>query len=321
MSKFSNIKTGVIGVGVMGNYHSNIYSSLSNLVGVSDANEELGKQVANKYGVKFFSDYKELIDKVDAVSIAVPTKFHFEVTKLAIERGVNALVEKPLCSSPELSRKIYNLSKSNNVTVSVGHIERFNPVITKFRQLLAESSEKVLSISASRFSARPTRINDVGVIYDLSIHDIDLICFIFGLFPVNISCSAFSASGNEEHVKLLMEFDGEQVGSCETSWLSNENLRRLEILTDKNFWVLDLLDLKIIKSNNLEGKSILEVEKVNALEAEITNFLTSTTEKNSSPLVTALDGLKAVTIAEACIKSYKERNVIRLGNINQTKSY
>ena len=73
MSKFSNIKTGVIGVGVMGNYHSNIYSSLSNLVGVSDANEELGRQIANKYGVKFYSDYEKLMDAVDAVSIAVPT--------------------------------------------------------------------------------------------------------------------------------------------------------------------------------------------------------------------------------------------------------
>ena len=314
MSNFSNIKTGVIGVGVMGNYHSNIYKSLSNFVGVSDVNEELGRQIANKYGVKFFSDYEELLHVVDAVSIAVPTKFHFEITNLAIEKGVSVLVEKPLCSSPELSRKIHTLSESKNVTVSVGHIERFNPVITEFRELLSESTEKILSISASRFSARPTRINDVGVIYDLSIHDIDLICFLYGSFPKNISCVAFNTNGNEEHVKLLMEFGGEKLGSCETSWLSNENLRRLEILTDKNLWILDLLGLKIIKSNNLDGKSIFDVENINALEAELINFLTSTIEEDSKPLVTALDGLKAVTIAEACIKSYKTNNIIRLEN-------
>ena len=172
MSNFKAMKTGVIGVGSMGQHHARIYSEISNLVGVVDFDSVQGEIIAKKFNTSYFSQISDIINKVDAVSIVVPTKYHLKVANELITNGINVLIEKPLALNSEESDELVQTSQKSNVKVAVGHIERFNPVISHLKSKL-ENDEfgKIINISARRFSQYPKRITDVGVLFDLSVHD------------------------------------------------------------------------------------------------------------------------------------------------------
>ena len=129
------IKTGVVGVGSMGQNHARIYSEISNLVAVSDSDSKQGKKIADRFGVEFFENYRDMFDKVEAISIAVPTTLHLEVAQAALRSGVNVLVEKPLASTVEESIKIINTSKEMKKVLSVAFSEitiNSAPVLSPF---------------------------------------------------------------------------------------------------------------------------------------------------------------------------------------------
>ena len=161
MTEIIELKTGVIGVGLMGNYHSHIYKRNSKMIGVSDVNKELGQQLSRKLSVSYFENHLDLLDVVDAVSIAVPTKFHYDIAIEAINKGVSVLIEKPLASDPVLSANLVKYAKNKGIVLAVGHIERFNPVVRHFKQNMFQEGEIIKSISAKRFSHYPSRIRDV----------------------------------------------------------------------------------------------------------------------------------------------------------------
>ena len=118
--EFNQIRTGVIGVGSMGQNHARIYNDISNLIAVSDPNEKQGREVAQRFGVDWYGDYREMLDKIDAVSIAVPTTLHKVVAKDVSKAGVNLLVEKPLAGNSEDAKDIISFAESNNVVLAVG---------------------------------------------------------------------------------------------------------------------------------------------------------------------------------------------------------
>ena len=123
------VKTGVIGVGSMGKNHARVYKEISDLIGVADPDERQGKEVASKFGVEYFSDYRELLELVDAVSIATPTFTHKEIAEVVFSSGTHALVEKPLAGSIADSNAIIRSAMEANRILAVGHIERFNEAI------------------------------------------------------------------------------------------------------------------------------------------------------------------------------------------------
>ena len=217
-----NLRTAVIGVGAMGQHHARIYSEFINLIAVVDMNEKVGSSIARKFSTDYFSDYRSILDKVDAVTIAVPTNAHYEVAKDFIESKVNVLVEKPLAQDSLTASKIIDLAEKHNVVLSVGHIERHNEVIKYAKnQLLAGHWGEIRHISARRFSLFPARITDVGVIFDIGIHDIDILSHIAGHNPISVSATGKSQSKEfEDHAILSLEFNDNCTGICETSWLS-----------------------------------------------------------------------------------------------------
>ena len=152
------LRVGVVGVGNMGFHHARIYSELAKegkveLVGVADANFERAKEVASKFNTKAFSDYRGLIGRVDAISIAVPTSLHRQVALDFIENGVSVLVEKPIAESIESAQEIIRAARKNNVTLMVGHVERFNPAVLKLKEVLDEDLiGKVVTLTAKPVS-------------------------------------------------------------------------------------------------------------------------------------------------------------------------
>ena len=297
-----DIKTGVIGVGAMGRHHARIYKKISNLVGVADPDKKQGEAIASEFGATWYSDYLEMLDSVDAVTIAVPTSIHHHVASNVAAAGVNILVEKPLAGNVTDSKSIISLSRENNIVLAVGHIERYNPVLKTLKSILG--NEEILEISARRLSPYPTRITDVGVLFDLTIHDVDIINYLLGsrINSVSTSGGKFKNKKHEDYVNLTMNFDDGKLGLCETSWLSEVRVRDINIKTRRGNIYADYLTKEIDTEIPTISEKNLEVEDFEPLQKEIEDFLDSILNSRE-PHVTGLDGLRAVSIVEAGLKS------------------
>ena len=329
MDEFKKIRTGVIGVGSMGQNHARIYNEVSKLIGVADLDEKQGKKVANRFGVKFYSDYKNMLKDVDAVTISTPTIYHKEVAKEVIDSGVHLLVEKPFADNSDDAKYILEATKGKDITLAVGHIERHNEVIKKARACIQNNEwGKILTISAKRFSSFPSRIRDVGVLFDLTIHDVDVISYLVGHKINSVFALGGKAKNNtyEDHVILSTQFDNGVIGSCETNWLTPMKVRKINITTDTCFVTIDYMkqDIKINSSSfhNLDSsnlyKSSMEVkqdhiivDKTEPLKNEINDFLSSIIN-NREPLVTAEQGLQAVKVVESGLESIKSGDFVNI---------
>ena len=326
---YSNIKTGVIGVGSMGQNHARVYSEISNLVGVSDLNKQQGEKIANRFDVSYYENFEDLLNKVDAVSIAVPTQFHLDVSKKVINKKIPFLMEKPLSNNSENAKKILNMANSKDVTMAMGHIERHNDIITYAKEKLDSGDwGEVITMSAKRFSNFPDRIKDVGVLLDLSIHDIDIIRYLMGSEIISL----YSTGGRhnntvfEDHVAVSMNFKNGKIGICETNWLTPMKVRELGITTTTHHIKLDYIKQEIEISTSLFKKIDysnlyllpMEIKKQRIslqgqepLKRELFDFLNAVST-GASPLVSGEDGLKAVEIIESAIESLNSKTVIEL---------
>ena len=313
--KNKKLRTAVIGVGSMGQHHARIYNEISTLVGVVDFDPEKGNLVAKKYGVSLFSNVSEILNKIDAASVVVPTKYHLEVARELIENGVNVLIEKPLALNSEQSRILCDLDKKSNVKVSVGHIERHNTVIEFLKKnLMVNKWGELLGLTARRFSPYPTRIADVGVIFDISIHDIDILNYLIDSKVNTVYCSGISKVRKEfeDNVNIFLEYGNGVKGVCQTSWLYPCRKRDLSLLTTDFLIEVDYLKQTV----HIQGNDSDEIEEIildtkEPLYSELEDFLFSIS-KNISPKTTVIDGAYAVEIAEVCKKSYQIGKVINL---------
>ena len=185
------LRVAVIGTGNMGRNHVRNYFMLpeSELVAIADVNPE-AKSLADDYKVKFFTDYKEMLEKArpDAVSVVVPTPFHLEVATEVMSRGIHCMLEKPIASSVEEADKLIACAKKNNVTFTVGHIERFNPVIKKLKQMVDDNAiGDITSVVCKRVGGFPAVEPKTDVIIDLAVHDVDIVNYLLGQKPRSIS--------------------------------------------------------------------------------------------------------------------------------------
>lgn len=324
-----NIRTGVIGVGSMGKNHARIYNEISNLIGVADPDENQGRALADKFGIKWFSDYKQMLSSVDAVSIAVPTFMHMEVAKKVAEAGVHMLVEKPLSGNSEDAERIMNFCSEAELVLAVGHVERFNPVVTKITEMIKnESLGRIFTLTSRRFSSFPDRIRDVGVLFDLTIHDVDIICSLAQSEVVSVSVSGGKARNKsfEDHVIMTLNFENGMIGLCETNWLTPMKVRELNLTTTDCYVNLNYLNQKIeissSKFGNIDESNLYKTglefnkqqimpSKKEPLKEELINFLLSINNK-SRPMVDAIAGLRAVRIVEAGLESLTKNKIIKL---------
>lgn len=153
-------------------------------VGVVDIDKARAKQVAERYEVEHYTDYREIIDKVDAVSIAVPTQLHEKVATDFLSTGVNVLLEKPIATTLDEAERIIDAAYKNDVILQLGHVERFNPAITELKKIFEE--EKPVLIEGRRMGPYPPRMSSIGVIIDLMIHDIDVVRYLLVLHQILI---------------------------------------------------------------------------------------------------------------------------------------
>lgn len=302
MSK--RLAIGVVGVGYLGRFHALIHARRPDvdLVGVVDTDAVTARAVADEAGCEAFSESGQLLDRVDAVSIVVPTTAHLEVARPFLERGVHVLLEKPIASSVAEGAEIVAAADRAGVILQIGHLERFNAGV----MALADSIQSPRFIEAHRMSPFVARATDVDVISDLMIHDIDIV-----LSLVNADIAHISAAGTAvltDHIDIAnarIEFSNGAVANVIASRVSREKLRRIRVFEHHRYQSLDFIDQRLDiaypqEKAGTEWPEIvterLAIEPVKPLDAEIDAFIASV-HSGEPPLVGGQVGLRALEVA------------------------
>jgi len=291
------IKVGVVGVGMMGQHHARVYSELNcELVGVADKNLEQAKKIGELYSTNYYEGYQELLDKVDAVSIVVPTSLHRQVAMDFIKRGVHCLVEKPIASTIEEAKEMIREAEGKGVKLMVGHVERFNPAVTKLKELVEKGAlGKLILISTRRVGPFVSRIRDVGIIIDSATHDIDIARYLVGRDPINVYAkSGRVKSEKEDHAIVVLDF-GDVAASIEVNWFTPHKVRSLVATGTEGIAYLDYIKQELDVHSGGE-KIVPKIDKVEPLKLELKHFL-DCIQRNTKPLVDGHEGLKVLEIA------------------------
>ena len=293
------IRVGVVGVGEMGQNHVRVYNEMEDidLVGIADVNERKVKEIANQHKAKAFTDYKDLLrEDLNAVSIAVPTVLHKMVALDFIREGVNCLIEKPIASNIEDAKEILREAEKNDVKLAIGHIERFNPAVTKLKEIMENGIlGKMLLISTRRVGPFVPRITDVGIIVDLATHDIDVVRYLVGKEAVNIFAKSGGIKNKKgDHAIVILDF-GDVSASIEVNWFTPHKVRSLVATGTEGIAYLDYLKQEV-EIYNSDWKMIPKIEKKEPLKVELEYFL-ECVKMDKEPLVNGYEGLKVLEIA------------------------
>lgn len=299
----SILRVGVVGVGSMGQNHARLYSlpltQNSKLVGVADGDPARAKEIGEKYGVPYYSDYHDLLGKVDAVSIAVPTTLHYKVAMEFLKAGIHCLVEKPIASTISEAEEMIEAAENNHVNLAVGHIERFNPAVIKLKEVIDKGTlGQLLIISTRRVGPYAPRIRDVGVIIDSATHDIGVVNYLLGKTPASV----FAKTGKlihpkEDHAIIVLDY-GATAASIEVNWFTPHKVRTLVATGSEGIAYLDYIEQTLV-IHNAHGetpKQLNQTPKLEPLKIELEDFLNSILEKRNSS-VSGKEGLDILRIA------------------------
>ena len=299
------VRTAVIGAGYLGRFHAQKFALLpeSQLVAVVDVVEDAREQVAAEAGCRAMVDYRDVLDEVDAVSIATPTPLHHEIAKHCLERGLHVLVEKPIAQTPGQARELIEIAARNDCVLQVGHLERFNAAILALGDTLGQPR----FIESHRLAPFKQRGTDVNVVLDLMIHDIDLIQSLVRA-PIEsidaVGAAVFSPEIDIANARI--RYAGGCVANTTASRVSLKTERKLRLFQDDAYVSIDLQQkvLTIVRkpppgSDAAPGQVVIEersYERGDALELEIRAFLRSIREGRPA-VVSGEDGLRALETA------------------------
>ena len=222
------VKVGVIGIGNMGWHHARVLSLLkdADLVGVADPDAQRGALATEQFGCRWFSDYRSMLEEVEAVCIAVPTLLHHSVGLACLESGSHVLIEKPIAASQEEAAALIDAASRVGRLLQVGHIERFNPAFRELTKVVA--NEEVVVLEARRHSPHADRANDVSVVLDLMIHDLDLVLELASSSVVQLAAAGGrSSEGPIDYVNATLGFENGVVASLTASKMSHRKIRTL----------------------------------------------------------------------------------------------
>lgn len=305
------LKVAVIGVGHMGRHHARLYSEMPKveLVAVVDTNELVAREVAKKLNTKYYTDYKDIIGKVDAANIAVPTSMHYTIAQHLLGEGIHLLVEKPVTSNLLEAERLIGIAESNSLVLQIGHTERFNPAVLELDTLV----HNPIFIEAHRMG-HPTKRNlDIGVVLELMIHDINIILSIVNSQIAQIHAVGICVySQYEDIAQAQILFENGCIASIAASRVSAEKIRHLEITQEDAFLHLDYIDQNIILRKQVSSRYIFDqpkamyrrefmveqplISKEEPLRLELQHFV-DCVRNSSTPLVSGRDGRDALALA------------------------
>jgi predicted dehydrogenase len=338
------LRAAVIGLGAMGANHARVYGEIEGveLIAVADIAAAPLAQHA-RGAVRGYTDYRRLLDeeRVDLVSVAVPTAAHLEVATNVIARGVPLLVEKPLAASLDEGRRIAALAQDAGTLLTAGHIERFNPAVIELkRRLEAGELGRILQVHARRVGPFPSRVRDVGVVLDLAPHDIDVMRFLLGSEITRVHAETEQRINTDREDMLIgtLRFANGVIGVLDVNWLTPTKIRELSVLGERGMFVVDYLARELTFFENADHDSSgrrptgdqpadwaarhmkgvsegpvqrIPVEKREPLRVELESFVRAV-RNSTPPAVSPEDALAAIEVAEALVRSAAQRVPVEL---------
>ena len=309
MGENRKLRVAAIGVGSLGRHHARNYAELAaegrvELVGFCDSNAETVTKIASQHGAASFANWQDLMDKVDAVSVATPTETHCGIACAFLESGVHVLVEKPIALTLAEADKMIAAAKTSGAKLMVGQLERYNPAMVALRPHVT----KPLYFEIHRVSPFPNRSLDVDVVLDVMIHDLDAIQWLVG---EDVKISEIRAVGipvisdKVDAANARIEFENGAVANITASRIGTEKIRKTRFYQTNSYVVLDyatkfasVTSLNPEAAHPLAGISInrLEINDIEPLRAEIAAFLDAI-KKNTPPPITGVDGRRALGLA------------------------
>lgn len=310
------VNVAVIGCGSWGRNHARVYSEhpQANLLAVSDINPQTAETMATKYQTKPYTDPAKILEipDVELVSICTPTITHYEIAKQAIEAGKHVLVEKPMTNTTVEAIELIKLAEKNNVKLTIGFVERFNPAVQEaFKQIDEGKIGKVILAHTRRVSRNPVRIGDVGVIKDLAIHDIDIACSLFRDPPQTVHATAGKiAHIYEDYANINVGFTDNRTAFIETNWLTPRRVRTLTITGTEGIINIEYTTQQITIENTSQAVQPFLPYK-EPLYAELDHLINAVIN-DKAPMISGKDGLRALQICEAALESAKHNKTITI---------
>ncbi|MEN8133683.1 MAG: Gfo/Idh/MocA family oxidoreductase [Pseudomonadota bacterium] len=301
----STITTAVIGAGYLGKYHVEKYAQLpkSEFIAVVDSNPQTARDTADRYGVEALTDYRDLLERVDAVSIVVPTRWHFEIARAFLETGSHVLLEKPITTTVAQAQQLIDLAREQQRILQVGHLERFNKAILD----LGDYLKQPLFIETHRLAPFKPRGTDVSVVLDLMIHDIDIILTIVDSPLVHIDASGAAVlSDTVDIANARLKFASGCVANVTASRISMKTERKMRIFQNDAYLSVDFHNRELAIFHKGQGELYPGVPNIqnqtfryqedDALKTEIELFL-KTIREGTQPIVSGDDGKQALEAA------------------------
>jgi predicted dehydrogenase len=322
------LKVGVIGTGHLGKLHTKMFKTIENseLAGIYDSNPAQAKLVSDEFGVQVSDSLEDLLDKVDAVSIAAITSAHYKLAKKCFEKGVPVFIEKPITTTIKEAKELVDLSEKKKLNLQVGHIERFNPALVSMEKYISDP----MFIQTDRLSQFNPRGTDVAVVLDLMIHDIDIILSLVKSDVIDVQANGVAVvSDHLDIANARLQFENGAVANVTASRISQKKMRKMRIFQRDNYIALDFVTgaaeaYRLLPIDSEVDPSLLsfgeigvgekrkklvyeqpEQKEINALQYELQLFVNSILNK-TKPLVSGVDGLRALKVAEIIIKKIQE---------------
>jgi len=311
----ARIPVAVIGVGHLGSRHARIYSELpgAELVAVADVNAERAQAVAGERGCEAATDYRALLTRIRAASVAVPTSMHREITLAVVEAGIDVLVEKPMATSLSEGREMVNAARRTGRVLAVGHTERYNPVVEAL--LLASSAPRFIEVH--RLGSFSPRSLDIDVVLDLMIHDLDVVAAL-----VRSPLASLEAVGVPVLTERLdianarLRFANGCVANLTASRVSQDKVRKLRVFERDRYISVDYaaqeaLSYRVVRNPKASlgfpeiVRESLAVEREEPLKRELADFLEAVATRRP-PRVSGGDGLRALELARAVVDALEQ---------------
>lgn len=299
-----SLRIAVVGVGHLGRHHARILSSLAGarLVGVVDKNRARAEEVAAARGTRPFDDYRDVLGQVDAITLAVPTETHAEIAVPVLEAGVAVLVEKPMARSLAEADAMIHASAKAGATLAVGHTERFNPAVVAARPLLTDPR----FIEVHRLGAFPERSLDIDVVFDLMIHDLDVVLSLVGSDVESIDAVGVPVlTGRVDIANARVRFANGCIANLTASRISRDRVRKIRFFQPMAYlsidYALQKLEIwRLVKNTGampaIEGGDV-EVASEEPLRRELSDFVEAVLARRA-PLVTGEEGRRALALAQ-----------------------
>jgi UDP-N-acetylglucosamine 3-dehydrogenase len=309
----------VIGTGFWGKNHARVYKELAEteLLAICDINSEKAKAAAQQFAVKPYTRTERMLkmDGIEAVSICTWSTSLAKEAMKAIKAGKHVLIEKPMATNVKQARRLLEAAEKENVQLTVGFLMRFIPGIQHIKKAIEDKTiGELVCATAKRVSEWPERIGDVGVVKDTAIHDIDIMRYLFGEDPIAVFARAGSMKHRkfEDYAQIMLTFEGERSAFIESNWLTPYKTRILTVTGSAAIMKLDYITQELTVE---DAKETVQPRYAwqEPLKLELQHFAKCILGKEK-PLITGMDGLKALEIAEAALKSSVKGKVVKLKN-------